>query len=82
MERQKIEQEYWRRHGAEFKIVFRTDLNSGYARNVETVMAFYNPRFVHSEEDMLKFPHVAILETVKDLSDFVLQKVDKCPSRN
>lgn len=35
-----------------------------------------------SKEDMLKFPHVAILETVKDLSDFVLQKVDKCPSRN
>ena len=30
-----------------------------------------------SKEDMLKFPHVAILETVKDLSDFVLQKVDK-----
>ena len=55
LERQKIEQEYWSRHGAEFKIVFRTDLNSGYARNVETVMAFYNPRFVHSEEDMLKY---------------------------
>ena len=55
LERQKIEQEYWRRHGAEFKIVFRTDLNPVYTRNVEAAMAFYDPRFVNSEEDMLKY---------------------------
>lgn len=55
LERVKIEQEYWQRHGAAFCLVFRNELNRVYAKNVETVMAFYDPGFVSDEEDMLKF---------------------------
>lgn len=55
LERTKIEQEYWKKHGAEFRIIFRNELNRVYAKNIETVMAFYDPGFVESEEDMLRY---------------------------
>lgn len=55
LERQKIEQEYWKRHGADFRLVFREDINRKYSKNVENVMAFYDPQSVTSEEDMLKY---------------------------
>ena len=55
LERQKIEKEYWRLHGAGFRIVFREEMDRDYARNIETVMAFYDPEAVTCEEDMFKY---------------------------
>ena len=55
LERQKIEKEYWRLHGAGFRIVFREEMDRDYARNIESVMALYDPEAVTCEEDMFKY---------------------------
>lgn len=53
--RQYIEKEYWKQHGAAFRIVFGNELNSALARNIEACMAFYDHRYVTDDESLLKY---------------------------
>lgn len=52
--RQLIEKEYWEKHGIEFYIVFKEELNHAYAKNIETCMKFYKRETVFDEESLLK----------------------------
>lgn len=53
--RQTIEQEYWKKFGIEFRIVFRDELNHVLAKNIGTCMRFYKPEMVTGIEDQLKY---------------------------
>lgn len=53
--RQRIEKEYWDRMGVPFHIVFREELDSAYAKNIETCMAFYRGEYVTDAVSKLKF---------------------------
>ena len=52
--RQFVEKEYWERHGVEFRIVFRNELNRVLSGNIAICLSFYNPMYVTDAESMMK----------------------------
>lgn len=53
--RQSIECDYWKRNGTDFRIIFGSDLNKVYARNIEICMGWYDRCYVTDTESKLKY---------------------------
>lgn len=53
-----LEKQYWREKGVPFELVFSKEINTIFAENIRTVVAFYDSKYVVGSDDIAVLKHL------------------------